>query len=209
MLAGHICLLDNHAKGATMSAAEGFRHHDKRADVLDIYTAWLRAKKDREGDFHNEVGKRVLRLIKQFGVESTERSTVRDDELGLMIEEVKTIVHSKPVDLDKSSALIGARLHVERAIYPLLPFSGLLARAAIQIPKTGLGKVHEITIDYIDQHEHVNSVSLNKWEFGETVPFGHESGFRTINLTAKDSVNSFLEVLGEVEDQTLSTQLAD
>jgi hypothetical protein len=181
-----------------MSSSDRFREYDARQSEAGEYFNWVDQKDKRAAEFHRTIGKRALKLVRQFGVASSERWTEYEE-----FKTFRTAVHSKEREFNPSRGIEAARLHIVRSIDTLspLPFVGGARRAAGRLTRTGLGEIRETTIEYIDTtSDTVRSASLNKYIYREATPFLTES-YSAIDVGSRDDVDNFIQLLDRIEGQ--------
>ena len=154
----------------------------------------------RAQQFHPEIGKRALHLIKQIGVESVTRWAINSDEADEQVLAAR--VDSKTISWGdvRDNTVASARLQVYRELGRTGPFSHIRSR----LSKMAIGDVSRIKIDY--SHGSPIAVtrraSLNRVEFMKGAPVETDFGVHE-NLTCIDATNTFLSTLTEIERRIL------
>lgn len=177
-----------------MSVPDRFDHYDSQEvnpfEIMDAHEAF---QEKRGEEFSKEIGLRALRLMRAFGIASRSR--------GLEYEEgysrATTLTHSKPKELDAGAC---ARLSIKRES------TGTWAPGEVRLvigrlTRTGIGPISGVELDYIDEQESRNVVSLSRFDYSHAFPFRtptYELGAYSDSVRSKDS---FLRLLETVEQQ--------
>lgn len=186
-------LPDDSYHGNSMTTPEQFRAYDQRQfSAYRMIGDFKEQRQKREKEFSKEIGGRALRLMRAFGIDSRDRWVRHDDGYSVST----TVTHSEVKEFDNQG---GARLHITRESLSFM--TGGIKLGASYLTRTGIGPITKIRLDYIDKHESVSSVKLERHEYGDAFPV-ESQGYAQICTTYEKVKDSFMQQLELVEYQT-------